>query len=138
MIILAFGKAAVALRAGRKTVTRCEWTDHYHEQVRQQLNEALAKGDRGLRAQAWNATPPRCIKRVGAVLITSLTREKMSDIPETDWEAEGFAYMEEHGIDAGEDVTWAMRWAAWLQNPNKVMSVVRFEVEEIYPEDKLG
>jgi hypothetical protein len=75
MKIISFARTTAALVAGRKSVTRREWKDAYFQAFKKLLDEAIAKGEKGLRVQAWSASPHRHGKKVGEILITSLTRE---------------------------------------------------------------
>lgn len=122
MIILSFSKTTAAVKARRKSVTRREWNDAYAERFKR----SIEKTD-GL-AQAWTASPHRGGKRFGTVKVLSVTKEPTREIPDSDWEAEGFAYMTEHGLNVEKDISCEKFWRAWRQHATKETWVVRFEV----------
>ena len=131
MIILSFARTTAALVARQKTVTRREWSDPYFARMKKALDAAIASGDKGLLAQAWSASPHRKGRKVGTILITSLTREETTTIPDSDWEAEGFAYMVKHGLNLGKEIDCHLMWETWRETPGLVTAVVRFEVVSI-------
>jgi hypothetical protein len=128
-MILAFSKTTEALLAGRKSVTRREWGDRHYENVKRKFDDATAKGE-PFHMQAWSASPHRGGKQIGKVVITSLTREPTRDIPDSDWEAEGFEYMEHNGIDVGPDQACVELWNQWRSDQDKITTVVRFELTD--------
>ncbi len=130
MIIVSFARTTAALIAREKTVTRRLWQDPYFARMKKAFDAAIANGERGLLAQAWSASPHRKGKKVGIILITSLTRERTTDIPDSDYEAEGFAYMVKHGIQLGRNLDCQLMWQTWRETP-LVTAVVRFEVVSI-------
>ncbi len=125
MIIISFAMTTAALRAERKTVTRQDWSDAYAERVRRSLEKS------GGLAQAWSASPHRKGEKVGVVRVLSIQKEKTSDIPDSDWEAEGFAYMAEQGLSLGKDLTCEQHWRKWRQDTSKEAYTVRFMVAEL-------
>lgn len=133
MRILSFARTTAALIAGHKSVTRREWSATTFAAIRRAFDGAIARGERGLRVQAWSASPHRKGKKVGEILITSLTLEHTHTIPDSDWEAEGFAYMAEHGIDLGREFSVAKCWESWRHDPDLTTAVIRFEVVSIEP-----
>lgn len=86
MKIISFAWTSPALIAGRKTVTRRRWTD------------VFARGFRaGAQAGAWDKLPRNHGKKVAIIqLIHAPYRERYADMPDEDYEAEGFAFFEEH------------------------------------------
>jgi len=133
MLIVSFAMTTAAFVAKRKSVTRREWSDEYYERVRRALEAAIDRGEKGLRVQGWSASPHRKGKKIGEAVITSLTREPTHLIPDSDWEAEGFAYMTEHGINVDKNLSCEKLWRLWRQDREKVTAVVRFEVVSIEP-----
>jgi hypothetical protein len=122
MLIISFARTTAALLADppQKSVTRREWTDRH---------AAMFKvGDL---VQAWDKSPRAGGKRFGTIKITSIGKEPTRFIPDSDWEAEGFAYMTKHGLDLGPDLTCEQLWREWRRDPLKVTWVIRFEVVEI-------
>lgn len=134
-MILSFHKTTAAVEARRKSVTRREWSDVYHERIVRRLKEALNAGMRGLEMQAWSASPHHKGHRIGTVLITSVTKEPTRKIPDSDWEAEGFAFMAENGINVAADLTCERLWRLWRMDRAKVTSVVRFEIVSLVCEE---
>jgi len=87
MKIISLAWTAGAFAAGRKSVTRRQWVDRY---------AALFRA--GDICQAYDKSPRRHGKRIGYLEIISVTREMMCQMPDSDYEAEGFAWMEEQGL----------------------------------------
>ena len=122
-MIISYAETTPALVAGRKTVTRREWSDNH-----------ARKFTPGQPVQAWNKTPRvKGARRVGTVRITRSPYREMSDqIPDEDWEGEGFAYMEEHGLYLFGGLTPRQVWTLWHEKPSPLY-VVRFEVVGLTP-----
>ena len=133
MLILSFARTTAALIARRKTVTRREWSDRQFDMFRRKLAEAMAAGEPGLMVQAWSASPHRKGKRVAIILVKSVERGRTQDIPKSDWEGEGFAYMVEHGILIDRDLDCAELWDLWRNDQELVTAVIRFDVVSIEP-----
>src|SRR3989337_1720279 len=72
-------------------------------------------------------------RRIGRIRLTAApVREWTNEAPESDWEAEGFGYMESiggsvHGIRPRD------LWRQWMEEP-VLMWVVRFEIIEVVDE----
>jgi len=83
-MILSFAWTTDALLSGRKTCTRRQWSDKYHEQW-------CRAWDNGRRThQAWNKSPRFGGHKVGDFDLTCRPyREALTDMPESDLEAEG-------------------------------------------------
>ena len=122
-MIVSFSKTTAALVARRKTVTRREWKDGH-----------AARFKPGDVVDAWSASPHRGGKRVGKIRILSVTKEPTRLIPDSDWEAEGFAYMAERGLNVEKDRSCEAFCRAWRQHPTLETYVIRFEVVEILGE----
>ena len=120
MKIISFAETTEALLAGRKTCTRREWTQHH----------ALLF-HRSELVQAYNTSPRAGGHRVGMVQLTGypvLTR-KGDNLPPEDWEGEGFAYMEEHGLTLFHGQTPRQVWEEWSQPGGTAgLWVVRFRL----------
>lgn len=87
-MIISFAWTTDALLAGRKTVTRRDWSREY-----------AARFKAGSIHQAYNRGPRIGGHKVADILIIQQPYpERTCDIPDDDYEAEGFAYMEEQGI----------------------------------------
>jgi len=85
MKLISFSWTSPALLAGRKTVTRRSWDNAY-----------AAKFHRSDVVQAYDKGPRVGGKRIGFCRIESVTKERTSYMPDEDYEAEGFAYFDEH------------------------------------------
>ncbi len=120
MKIISFAETTLALLAGHKTVTRREWTERHARSF-----------TAGELVQAWDKSPRIGGKRVGTIRLTQTPyRERSDAIPGGDWAAEGFAYMEEHGLTLFGGATPAQVWASWIMDP-RTLWVVRFELSAI-------
>lgn len=83
---ISFAWTTAALNARRKTVTRREWDDRYAQSFRE--GELLAAYDRQPRFGG---------KQIGVIRLTRKPyRESEAVMPDSDYEAEGFAYLDEH------------------------------------------
>lgn len=121
MKIISFARTTAALKARRKTVTRRLWKDSH-----------AARFNPGDLVEAWSAGPHRGGSPVGVIRIKSVTRERTNAIPDSDWEAEGFAYMHCKGLALSQDLACATLWAEWRNHPTLITYVIRFEVVRIY------
>jgi len=85
-LIISFAYTTPALLAGRKSVTRREWTVKHGE---------LFRG--GLMCQAWDRSPRYGGKHVGDIqLERDASESSLFSMTDDDYEAEGFAYLHEH------------------------------------------
>ena len=86
MKIISFAWTTPALIARRKTVTRRDWNSDYARTFR--------NGDF---VQAWNRSPRFRGEQVGVIQLTEAPYlEQSGDMPDADYEGEGFAYFDEH------------------------------------------
>ena len=121
MKIISFGKTTPALLAGRKTVTRRDWNPKH-----------AASFSAGELVQAWNQSPRvKGSRRAGTIRLTAAPYMEQSATAREDWEAEGFGYMTEQGIEIDGGSPWAL-WRAWIEYP-RYLWVVRFELVEVLP-----
>lgn len=120
MKIISFAHTTPALLAGRKTVTRREWEFHYAQSFHE-----------GERLQAWNHNPRvKGARRVGIIRLTAKP-VLSNEFPDSDFEAEGFAYFEEQGDETTVLGLPARElWAKW-QRERPSFWVVRFELVEV-------
>ena len=94
MKIISFAKTTPALLMGAKTMTRRYWADRYALTFK-----------RGDVCQAWNWSPrtkkihPDAQKVAEVWLIKAPYKQRTSLMTESDFEREGFAFMEENGMD---------------------------------------
>ena len=123
MKIISFGKTTPALLAGRKTVTRREWAAKH-----------AASFAAGELVQAWNQSPRvKGSHRVGTIRLTEEPYLEQSDkIPLTDYEREGFGYLDEQGLRLGDNMEPGVLWRHWYSFPADLW-VVRFELVEVAP-----
>ncbi len=122
MRIISFSDTTEALLAGRKTVTRRQWKDTYAKTFHE-----------GEYVQAYNKNPRNGGKPVA---IIQLTQAPYLDarLLTTDWEAEGFAYMEEHGLTLFGGKTPRQIWEHWQVAGNLVgFYVVNFRLVKELP-----
>ncbi len=121
-MIISFGETTPALLAGAKTVTRRHWTDSHARHFK-----------RLMRVDAWNTTPRNVKGNPHKIATIVLTEDPVSEstlmLPGKDWDAEGFAYMVEHGLTVfGEHPSDL--WREWRTGKPQHFYVVRFEVVE--------
>ena len=102
MNIISFAWTTAQLLEGKKTVTRREWSDDYAKRFK--------IGDR---VCAYNKNPRNGGKKVAVIRITSIYKEWLHDMPESDVEAEGGrwenrkAFIEAQG---GDQEMWVIRF----------------------------
>ena len=119
IISFAWTTPALLVRPPRKTVTRREWSVGYAALfARGDLVQAYSRNPR------WNGRPVATIR---------LTRDPYPEstryAPEEDFEAEGFAYLEEIGAKV-DGLTPRALWRAWHLHPQDLW-VIRFEVVRV-------
>ena len=110
MKIISFAWTTAALLAGRKTVTRRNWDARYAAQFH--------PGDV---VQAYDRNPRNGGKCVAHIRLVSITKEPRSAMPDSDFEAEGFAYLREQGKKLPFD------FEEWRNSGDSVY-VIRFEL----------
>jgi hypothetical protein len=116
---ISFAWTTPALLAGQKAVTRRDWNDRYAASFR--AGEMVAAYDRQARHGG---------KQVATIrLLRAPYKESTADAPASDYEAEGFTYLE--GIGALVDgLTPRALWRAWHVYP-EYLWVVRFELAAV-------
>ena len=123
-MIISFAWTTDALLAGRKTCTRRDWNREY-----------AAKFVKGTVADAYDRLPRVHGKPVGKVEIQRPPYpERLRDIPDSDYEAEGLKFMEEKGllIRGITPREWFDNWRA----SDQVLFVVRFAL--VFACDRCG
>lgn len=124
--IISFAWTTPALLADRKHATRRNW--QYEYAVRFNKNELC---------QAWDHQPrTRKGKKVADIRLTDFPRyEMLADMPDSDYEEEGFAFFEEHPdlLPANHGPMGMSRdyFDAWKLDGGG-MWVLRFTLEEVY------
>lgn len=119
MKIISFAWTTPALLAGVKTVTRRQWAPRHAEAYR--AGDLIAAYDRSPRYRGH---------QVAVIRLTKDVYPEPSDlVPESDWEAEGFAWMQERALYV-DGVSPQILWRSWKLHP-KDFFVVRFELVEV-------
>ena len=121
MMIISMAWTTAAFRARAKSVTRRSWGVEYALRLRE-----------GQRLQVYDRSPRVHGKQIGIIELTR--RPYLEDIavaPDSDYEAEGFRFYEEHPelLSAGapwRSISWDT-WLTWKQTGGKLW-VVRFKV----------
>lgn len=85
MKIISFGYTTAPLLAGRKTITRRDWNDEYALKFRP--NEIV---------QAYDKSPRFGGKKIGEVKINWIDKLHPRNMPDSDYEEEGFAWLDEN------------------------------------------
>ena len=120
MIIISFGWTSAAFLARAKTVTRRDWKPAH-----------VKKFKGGTLAAAYDKDPRYGGKQIGVIQITEdVEYELMADMPDTDYQAEGFAYLHEHPelVPASMPIDISREgFEAW-RNSGGSKAVVRFEI----------
>lgn len=115
-MIISYAWTTEALLAGRKKVTRRDWSKEY-----------AAKFRDGTVHLAYDRNPRVHGKMVGNVrLKLPPYPERTRDIPDHDFELEGFKYMEEKGLLIQKRMP--REYFAALRASNQVLFVVRFDL----------
>lgn len=126
-MMISFGWTTPALLAGRKTVTRRDWSAGTVARARRAFEAGEA-------IDAWN-TSPRNVRgnphRIGKIRLTAEPRREATRlVPVEDYEREGFAYLDEHGIllNGRKPIQLFEEW----EDGDGTLVVVRFVLLEIY------
>ncbi len=123
MKILSFAFTSPALLAGVKSVTRRDWHPDYARRFH--------PGDL---VQVWDHSPRQHGRQIATIRIVSVRRELDSDAPDSDYEAEGFAWLEAHpehlptSRRVGYMVQVSRAWFDHWRESGGASWVVRFEV----------
>jgi len=116
---ISFAWTTRALVAGAKTCTRRDWQDSWARQFHARD-----------RVAAYDRQPRYGGQQVAVIELTQDPyRESTREAPESDWEAEGFAYLESVGSKV-DGMDPAVLWRAWHVYP-QVLWVVRFELVRV-------
>lgn len=114
-MIISFAWTTDAFLAGRKTCTRRDWKKEYAARFRQ-----------GTVHEAYDRLPRVHGKKIGNVEIRRTPYlERLCDIPDEDYEAEGLKFMEERGllIRGLAPIDWFNAW----RDSKETLFVVRFD-----------
>ena len=116
-MIISFAETIEALLDGRKTCTRRSWRSIHAD-----------KFYAGQMVDAYNKNPRNGGKPVAIIRILR-SPYLSADLPDSDWEAEGFAYMSEHGLTLFGGKTPEEVWSEWSKPYGMAgLWVVRFEL----------
>lgn len=123
-MIISYAWTTDALLARRKTCTRRDWSKEYAARFRA-----------GTGHMAYTRQARFGGKHIGDVLIRQVPYpERTRDIPDDDFEAEGFAFMEEKGLLI-QKITPRQFFEDW-RGSNQVLFVVRFDL--VFKCDRCG
>jgi hypothetical protein len=124
-MIISFAYTTPALLAGAKTVTRRDWKPEHAERF-------LI----GHPVDAYDRSPRNGGRKVAVVSITSVKRESIARMPDSDYEAEGFRWLHEHYTvppkSSGFPDFSRATFDAWRES-GAVLYVVRFELVRVLP-----
>ena len=119
MMTISFAWTTSALLAGVKTVTRRDWNPEY-----------AARFTAGQLVAAYDRQPRYRGRQVATIRLAQAPYlQSTADAPESDWQAEGFAYLESVGAKV-DGMRPKVLWRAWHVYPQE-MWVVRFELVEV-------
>ena len=119
MRIISFSWTTPALVARRKTCTRRDWNDDYAKRF--QAGELVAGYNRNQRYGGH---------QIAVVKLTQKPyKEPLCNVPDSDWEAEGFAYLTEIGARVN-GMTPRQLWDIWKQTWDPEW-VIHFEIVEL-------
>jgi hypothetical protein len=126
MKIISFGYTAGAVEAQVKTVTRRAWKDNHAKRFH--------KGDH---VMAWNKGQrlPGAHPIAEIVLTDDPKLEPITLMPDSDYEAEGFAWLHEHPESWTTDKFGTFSWVDFMiwRNSAALFWVVRFAIVELVP-----
>jgi hypothetical protein len=117
MMDISFAWTTPALLAGAKTVTRRDWKDTHARRF-----------NRGMTATALNRQRRFGGKPVALIRLTVQPyKERTCEIPDSDWFEEGFAWLEENGIEKSKLKPREI-WLKWKTDRENSLWVVRFQL----------
>ncbi len=118
-MIVSFAWTTPALRAGAKTCTRREWKPSHARHFRE-----------GMKVDAWDHLPRARVRGAQHVATIRVVEppelQSTAQIPDSDWEAEGFAWLTRFGTAEDAKLARAI-WDAWHARP-RVLYVMRFQL----------
>lgn len=122
MRVISFAWTTPALLAGKKTCTRRDWNDKYADAF-----------NRGEIVLAYDRQPRYKGKPVATIQLTAKPYlQSTKDAPASDYQAEGFEYLQALGKKV-DGLSPAALWRAWHLYP-QMMYVVRFELMRVVME----
>jgi len=130
--IISFAYTTPALLAGRKTCTRRDWDAAY-----------AARFHRGDLVRAYDRSPRFGGRHVADIVLTAdPVLEPIAQMPASDYEAEGFAYLHEHAEALSRATVQRFGTFAWedferWRQSGVQMWVVRFRLERVLGNAKM-
>lgn len=125
MLEISFGYTWPAAVAREKTKTRRLWKEAH---ARKFKKDRLCRGiDKDRRAGGGEILLLR--------LVADAVKQPMIDMPDSDYYAEGFAYLNEHRHMIPKCMPYDVSWAGFCnwRNSGGSMYVVAFEILEVFP-----
>lgn len=124
MRIISFAWTTPAIYARRKTCTRRDWNDVYA--ARFQAGELVA---------GYNRSQRHGGHQIAIIRLTQKPyKERLCDVPDSDWEAEGFACLAEIGAKVNGLTPYDV-WHTWGITKD-IEWVIRFEIVELTSQGK--
>jgi hypothetical protein len=119
-MIVSFAWTTPALLAGAKTCTRRQWSPSHARKIQD-----------GQLVDAWDRLPRvKGARKVATIRITAAPElQSTAQIPDSDWQAEGFDWLTRFGTDDDARIAHAI-WDAWRAKA-QILYVVRFELERL-------
>lgn len=119
-MIISFARTTPALLAGAKTVTRRDWKEGHANKFKP-----------GMLVDAYDKSPRNGGRKVAVIRILSIQWGSTRNLPMSEWIAEGFNWMSQHGIPLhARGMTCTELWDDWFTHP-RMKWVVRFELVEV-------
>lgn len=123
-MIISFAYTTPALLAGAKTVTRRDWSPHHADFF-------IAAVTRGKPVDAYDKSQRLRGRKVAEIRLLSVALAPIADMPDSDYEAEGFRWLHEHYSVPPKSAPFRDfskgAWEAWRAS-GAVLYVVRFEL----------
>jgi hypothetical protein len=126
MMHISYGWTSPAVKARRKTMTRRDWKDSHAKKFK--------PGDL---FKMYDKDPRYKGKCFGVGRIVSLHKEPIADMPDSDYEAEGFAYLFQnlHLVPKSMPIDVSPEgFNAWRNN-GATYYTVEFEIMELFQEE---
>lgn len=113
MKIISFAHTTPALVTFNKTVTRRKWTDGHAASFAAAAGAGAGGARPRLCVRAYDRLPRAHGQAVAVIeLLAAPYRQRSADAPQSDYAAEGFMFMAEHGIEIDGRPAAAL-WADW-------------------------
>lgn len=126
-MIITFLWTSPALIAGAKTVTRRDWQDNYRLRFR-----------KGMIVEAYDKRKEWGGSHIANIRLTETPYQEYScDMPEEDFEGEGFAWLRDHPEALPKKWKGVDLWRYFHQwkHDGSMVTVVRFELVEVFAKE---